>query len=331
MMPPSMKRPPAARIMASVSRAVCGETALRSAKAILRPVFFIAAATPRATLSASPGLMTEITRSQVATSFSIEPQSLRPAAFARFLVRSLRPSSAVCTLMPLSLMRPAIAWPMSPGLTMPTFWIFISVPFAMTLDSGEEGMLTLEYNLSAVPGGYTRRRPDDDLPDSVPRAAQLDVLHEQPGVDVAVRNRAGRIRHFHRFPDRSLRTRTAVPVGAGGQDRGPDRHVLADPRGFRRHRGGARHSVFRERAAGLVRIGGGDGLVDGVHQHWPAAPDRIARGRRATDAQRQPAESHDRAGPDDRAAAGGILDRPSRPRADLSLPGARGAGVERRL
>ena len=44
-------------------------------------------------MGATSGLMTEITSSQVATSFSIEPQSVRPAARASSLVRGLRPSS----------------------------------------------------------------------------------------------------------------------------------------------------------------------------------------------------------------------------------------------
>jgi len=47
--------------------------------------------------------------SQVATSLSIEPQSVRPASFASARVRALRPSRAVKTLRPLSLRHAAIA------------------------------------------------------------------------------------------------------------------------------------------------------------------------------------------------------------------------------
>src|SRR5512146_800778 len=141
--PPSINAPPASRMMPSTSCMVCGDTALQSAKTVFFPVRFIAAATSRALSIAAPGFSTDRIMSQLATSFSTDPQSSSPASFASCRVRPLRPSSAVKTLQPLSLRQPAIAWPMSPGLTTPTFLMFI---VTLLVDApGPRGRLAIKY------------------------------------------------------------------------------------------------------------------------------------------------------------------------------------------
>src|SRR6478752_2790953 len=94
--------------------------------------------------------------------------------------------------MPLSLSRPAIAWPMSPGLTMPTLRICMRVPFMTEGVWKKRGEAYAKITLFP-PGDDSRRRSNGHLSYPVPRDAQLDELHEQPRADVALRHPARRV------------------------------------------------------------------------------------------------------------------------------------------
>ena len=93
----SMYRPPARSTADPILALVAGETALQSAKATSADVCAMAAATDRASASASDGTTIESTRSARSTSSARVPASAIPAASLRPRVRSLRPSRQVMT------------------------------------------------------------------------------------------------------------------------------------------------------------------------------------------------------------------------------------------
>jgi hypothetical protein len=130
----STKTAPASLSVASIVRLVAGATALQSAKSSRFPVRETAPATAPAASIAAPGSRIDRIASQRRTSASMSPQSSMPAWAASARVRALRPASAVWISNPLRAVE-RDGLPMSPGLTMPMWVIFIAAPVFLCLAS----------------------------------------------------------------------------------------------------------------------------------------------------------------------------------------------------
>src|SRR3954471_15262376 len=113
MMAASTKRAPDDSTTSATLRTVSTLIALQSTKIGLWPLRVISVARCWASASASPGGTIDRMISALAISASLA--ATMPAADARFLVASLRPSSEVSTLAPCSARRAATALPMAPG------------------------------------------------------------------------------------------------------------------------------------------------------------------------------------------------------------------------
>src|SRR5262249_29996818 len=153
------------------------------------------------------------------------PRSVSPASRPSALVRSLRPSSAVYTFLPLSLMRFAIADPMSPGLTTPTFLISIvlsclpcmSCPMscaATGAPEGKSGLDNVEYRVF--------RRHVEPIPVRAPHDGDEPCrLQGQQSADLALRARSRREPSADRRSGGDVLPVLGFPVGLRGARLGP--------------------------------------------------------------------------------------------------------------
>src|SRR5579862_6956205 len=141
-MPTSAKPQPVGAMMLATSRAVAGATALQSAKS----GFFASAVSTGerrcASALASPGGITERTKSALSTSFASSSIAMSPAASARAMVALLRPFSEVRTVAP----RIRKRWPMAAPIS----------PAAMTTMVGAMTCLIREFGESLAVAPWSR-------------------------------------------------------------------------------------------------------------------------------------------------------------------------------